>query len=151
MRTLSLLLLFILLTVNCFSQKMPENEMRDQSLFTGNKGIEKMERKIHSQFIPLNLAPTFRLFKTENMWTFIRLNTRTGQMEQLQYDVDGDNRGYAIINIFSLVEKDKEVNGRFTLYPTQNMYTFILLDQIDGTAWQVQWSTDPEKRLVIPF
>lgn len=34
--------------------------------------------------------------------------------------------------------------GRFTLYPTQNVFTFILLDQIDGRMWQVQWSTKAE-------
>ena len=37
-------------------------------------------------------------------------------------------------------------NGRFYLYPTDNFYTFLLLDQIDGRVWQVQWSIDPENR-----
>ena len=37
-------------------------------------------------------------------------------------------------------------NGRFFLYPTDNFYTFLLSDQIDGRVWQVQWSADPEKR-----
>ena len=41
-----------------------------------------------------------------------------------------------------------ERNGRFFLYPTQNMYNFILLDQVDGRTWQVQWSTEESKRLV---
>jgi hypothetical protein len=49
------------------------------------------------------------------------------------------------------VGKDEELNERFTLYPTQNMYNFILLDQIDGKTWQVQWSTDPELRGVVPI
>ena len=39
-----------------------------------------------------------------------------------------------------------ERNGRFFLYPTQNMYNFILLDQVDGRTWQVQWSIDKDKR-----
>ena len=39
-----------------------------------------------------------------------------------------------------------ERNGRFFLYPTQNMYNFILLDQIDGRTWQVQWSTEKSQR-----
>lgn len=29
--------------------------------------------------------------------------------------------------------------------------TFILLDQINGRTWQVQWSLEPEKRIVIPI
>ena len=39
-----------------------------------------------------------------------------------------------------------EMNGRFTLYPTDNIWTFILLDQVDGNTWQVQWSNEEEKR-----
>ena len=31
---------------------------------------------------------------------------------------------------------------RFKLYPTQNIYTFLLLDTINGRTWQVQWSLD---------
>ena len=41
-----------------------------------------------------------------------------------------------------------ERNGRFFLYPTENIYNFLLLDQIDGRTWQVQWSTEESKRLV---
>ena len=51
----------------------------------------------------------------------------------------------------TLVTTDKEVNDRFTLYPTQNMYTFILLDQLDGKTWQVQWSTEASNRGIMPI
>jgi len=93
----------------------------------------------------------YRLFPTENMWNFIKLNTRNGQMWQVQYDVGGDNRIETDLNLVPLVLKKKEVNGRFTLYSTQNMYTFILLDQLDGKVWQVQWSIDFMDRLIIPI
>jgi hypothetical protein len=43
------------------------------------------------------------------------------------------------------------MNDRFTLYSTQNMYTFILLDQVDGKTWQVQWSTEAKNRFIIPI
>ena len=49
------------------------------------------------------------------------------------------------------MSKDQEVNDRFTLYPTQNIYTFILLDQIEGKTWQVQWSSDRENRAILPI
>ena len=39
----------------------------------------------------------------------------------------------------------------FKLYPTQNMYTFILLDRINGETYQVQWSQEYSNRLVIPI
>ena len=50
-----------------------------------------------------------------------------------------------------LISTEKEVNGRFTLHSTQNIYTFILLDQIEGKMWQVQWSTKLEDRGIIPI
>ena len=40
-------------------------------------------------------------------------------------------------------------NGRFKLYPTDNMYNFIMVDVINGSTWQVQWSTKENKRLVM--
>ena len=93
----------------------------------------------------------YKLFPTQNMWTFIKLNTRNGKMWQVQFDVQGDNRLETFLNMVPLVTKEKEVNGRFTLYPTENIYTFILLDQIDGKTWQAQWSAEIQKRGVIPI
>lgn len=37
-----------------------------------------------------NCKAVYRLFKTQNTWTFIKLNTRTGQMWQMQFDVQGE-------------------------------------------------------------
>ena len=42
-------------------------------------------------------------------------------------------------------------NGRFKLYPTGNMYNFIMVDVIDGRSWQVQWNNDKNKRIVDRF
>lgn len=97
------------------------------------------------------IAVSFRLFPTQNIWTFIRLNTRNGRMKQVQFGMEDDRRLIANLNSEALVTSDKEVNDRFTLYPTQNIYTFILLDQFDGRAWQVQWSIDPENRGITPI
>jgi hypothetical protein len=96
-------------------------------------------------------AVAYRLFPTQNMWTFIKLDTRSGQMWQVQFDVNGNSRGVTFLNLLSLVSLEEEVNDRFTLYPTQNMYNFILLDQLSGKTWQVQWSQKAENRGVIPI
>ncbi len=93
----------------------------------------------------------YRLFRTTNYWTFIELNTITGQMWQVQFDIENDYRGASILNILNLAKGKKQIPGRFTLYPTSNIYTFILIDQIDGSTWQVQWSIEEENRLVIPI
>lgn len=98
----------------------------------------------------VNVVP-YRLFPTQNMWTFIKLDTRNGQMWQVQYAIKSDSRFVTDLSSEPLVFKNEEVNDRFTLYPTQNIYTFILLDQLDGRTWQVQWSTTPENRGIIPI
>lgn len=90
----------------------------------------------------------YRLFSTQNKWTYIKLNTRNGQMWQVQYSLE-DNNLEVPLSLITRVSKAEERNGRFFLYPTQNIYNFILLDQIDGRVWQVQWSTEIKSRLVI--
>lgn len=97
------------------------------------------------------ITVSFRLFPTQNMWTFLKLDTRNGKIWQVQYDIEGDNRFETYLNILSLIDLDKELDDRFTLYPTQNIWTFILLDQYDGRMWQVQWSTENENKGIIPI
>ncbi len=98
-----------------------------------------------------SIPVTYRLYPTQNMRIFIKLNTRNGKMWLVQFDLEDENRFETYLNILPLAEKNKEVDNRFTLYSTQNFWTFILLDQIDGRTWQVQWSFEPENRFVIPI
>ena len=42
-------------------------------------------------------------------------------------------------------------NGRFKLYPTDNIFNFIMVDVIDGDTYQVQWNTKSKKRFVSRF
>ena len=97
-------------------------------------------------------SPTvqYRLFRTTNMWTFIKLDTITGKMWQVQYSLEGYS-GTVVLNERDLASEKQKTPGRFTLYPTNNMWTFILIDQIDGNTWQVQWSQDRSKRFVLPI
>jgi len=94
----------------------------------------------------------YKLFPTSNMWTFLKLDTRNGRIWQVQFSVKGSEYRYEIpLSSFFLVSADKEENGRFTLYPTSNVFNFILLDQIDGRMWQVQWGTEADSRWIIPI
>ncbi|MCW1149164.1 hypothetical protein [Flavobacterium lacisediminis] len=92
----------------------------------------------------------YQLFPTDNYWTFIKLDTRNGKMWQVHFTISDDGyQGELILNSSSLLMSDEvEVKGRFTLYKTNNMYNFILLDQINGKTYQVQWNSDKEKRFV---
>lgn len=87
----------------------------------------------------------FRLFQTNNRWTFLKLDTRTGIINHVQYSINGDAFQYSL-NELPLAEGEDAIPGRFFLYPTENTFNYILLDQIDGRVWQVQWSQDKENR-----
>lgn len=93
---------------------------------------------------------TYRLFKTQNMHIFIKLNTSNGTMKLVQFSTSNTrDMMQADLSDIELATGAEAKNGRFYLYPTDNFYTFLLLDQIDGRVWQVQWSTDPENREIL--
>lgn len=94
---------------------------------------------------PQRLEVRYRLFKTGNMWNFLELDTQTGRLWQVQFSVDNDvNRTRTPINTEALATDGK--NGRFTLYPTDNMWNFLMVDQDSGRIWQAQFSIDDENR-----
>ncbi|GAB6008564.1 hypothetical protein [Dysgonomonas reticulitermitis] len=137
-RFLTLILLFFLLVSPSHAQ---------QDSIKSNKNVEA-----HDSILQLEI-PIYKLFPTENYWTFIKLDTRNGKMWQIHFTISNDDyEGELILNSRSLVwtEKD-EINGRFTLYPTKNMYNFLLFDQISGRTYQVQWNNDSNKRFVTPI
>jgi hypothetical protein len=89
----------------------------------------------------------YRLFETQNIWTFILLDTATGRASLVQYSLDSTPAGRAAINESSLLpEGVARKNGRFTLSPTQNIFNFLLLDREDGRIWQLQWSPESKQR-----
>ena len=87
----------------------------------------------------------FRLFQTNNAWTFLKLDTRNGIISHVQYSTDSNQMQYPLNNE-PLAEGEDAIPGRFFLYPTENSFNFLLLDQIDGRVWQVQWNQDESKR-----
>jgi hypothetical protein len=126
-------LIFMLLTIVSNAQRQPLE-------------IQTIQQK------PTSGNSTYQLFPTKNYWTFIKLDTRNGKMWQVHFSIKDDGaQGELILNNVNLVSKENEINGRFTLYPTENIYNFLLLDQIDGDVYQVQWSVDEKNRFVLPI
>ena len=78
------------------------------------------------------------------------MDTRNGKLWQVHYTISKEGfEGEVILNSYSLVwDGEAETIGRFTLYPTNNIYNFLLLDQINGKTYQVQWNSEQEKRFV---
>jgi len=94
----------------------------------------------------------YQLFPTENVWTLLKLDTRNGVISIVHFSLSDDSlRGEGVVNGFPLVREEDQKVGRFTLYPTQNMYTFILLDKISGQTYQVQWSPKAKERFILPI
>ncbi len=105
--------------------------------------------------LKLSKANRFNLNETQNMWTFIMLDSYTGKTWQVQFSVKGeDYMFYMPINIFSLSYPSSSDNwkNRFQLFPTQNMWNFILVDTYTGRLWQVQYSSkDLDNLMCIPI
>ena len=96
-----------------------------------------------------NYDKHYNLYKTENMYTFLKLDTRTGQIWQVHWSTDKNGRAVLPLSTEKLSSEAKD--GRFSLFPTANMYNFILLDTTDGRTWQVQWSFEKEDRIIVPI
>lgn len=92
-----------------------------------------------------NPSVPYRLFNTHNIYTFLKLDTRSGQIWQVQWG-DKAHRFVEPINAKALVSGGNP--GRFTLYNTTNTYTFILLDQETGDAWYLQWGNTEDRFIV---
>lgn len=92
----------------------------------------------------------YKIYPTQNIWTFIKLDTRDGRMWQLQYAINDDEKRFSLpINEIPMIDDMGKQVGRFTLCPTQNMYNFILLDQINGRTWKIQWSMEDVNRGIV--
>ena len=75
----------------------------------------------------------YNLYKTDNMYTFLKLDTRTGQIWQVHWSTEKDGRAVLPLSTERLSSDSKD--GRFVLFPTTNMYNFILLDTRFPSPW----------------
>ena len=110
----------------------------DTLLMINNQLLEHLE-------INLSLKGRYKLYQTENLYTLLQLDTKTGKIEQVQWSLDSDKEGTFTINDEDLTWGLGYGSGTFELYPTKNMYQFILIDKTDGRKWHVQWGTGGDK------
>ena len=98
-------------------------------------------------YVAEQIQPRYKMYQTENIYNLLKLDTMTGAIWQVQYGMNKDAEAMQVaIDSWPLVWSSDSHPGRFELYPTKNMYTFILLDTDTGDVYQVQWNTDPMKR-----
>lgn len=110
----------------------------DTLLMINNQLLEHLE-------INSSLKGRYKLYQTENLYTLLQLDTKTGKIEQVQWSLDSDKEGTFTINDEDLTWGLGYGSGTFELYPTKNMYQFILIDKTDGRKWHVQWGTGGDK------
>ena len=78
-------------------------------------------------------VPRYKIYPTENVHISLKLDTATGRIWMVQIGLGDTDAMTAELNNESLIMSTEEVRaGRFELYPTQNMYNFILLDTDKG-------------------
>lgn len=78
-------------------------------------------------------AQTYKFYQTDNIHNQLRLNTKTGEVSQIQDD------GQTFL-VHPSTTLDNEIPNKYELYKTENMWTYILLDIFTGKLWQCQYS-----------
>lgn len=115
--------------------------------------VKDIAQQLAKQQVDNVFSNTYKLYKTENIYIFLRLNTSNGKIDQVQWNLDRDKEFITVLNDGDLTYGFSigNHNGRFELYPTQNMYQFLLLDTNFGSMWHVQWGLDSKKRWIVPI
>ena len=106
-------------------------------------------KQLHDIHTTVKVAtPRYKMYPTQNINILLKLDTATGRVWMVQYGT-GDNIGLSVpVDDSSLLYSWDTIRaGRFELYPTQNMYNFILLDTQMGFTYQIQWHVDPDSRM----
>ncbi len=151
MKRLLAIALFTMLSVPFYAQNATSN--------ASNPNFEALRMKIDSMYMMLNarlddvsintsLKYRYKLYPTENIYTFLELDTKNGMIRQVQWSLDSGKEFTVSINGTDLSYGLGYGSNSFELYPTQNMYQFILLDKTDGRKWHVQWGMEASKRWI---
>ena len=120
---------------------------------------------------PQRVDAAFRLFETQNVWNFLLLDTRYGRVWQVQFSIDENAESFMIELPLTHASRGRRESsaiappafpnpkrstivpspGTFTLYPTQNRWNFLLLNQETGEMWQCQYSLGAGTRFKRPI
>ena len=119
------------------------------SLLTQMEYLMRVNNTLLEQLdINSSLKNRYKLYQTENIYTFLELDTKTGMIKQVQWSLEINKEGSITINDIDYSYGLGHGSGSFELYPTQNMYQFIMIDKTDGRKWHVQWGIGDGKRWI---
>lgn len=131
---LILLLLPLFMTGKAQTDSIPSSPNDSISVRTA-----ELMRELVTMKMKQNISERYKIYPTENIYILIKLDTQTGKLELIQWSLKSKDEFSATLNDTDL----SWYNGlnSFELYPTKNMYQFILLDKATGRNWHVQWGT----------
>ena len=154
-RAVFFLLLISTININAQTAKTNSNarsvkyEQKVDSLLSQIDTLLMINNQLLEHFeINSSLKGRYKLYQTENIYTLLQLDTKTGMIEQVQWSLDSDNEGSVSINSDDLTYGLGYGSGSFELYPTKNMYQFILINKTTGQKWHVQWGMESSKRWI---
>ncbi len=127
--------------IHKYTDNKISQDAKEVFLMMNNQLLEHLE-------INTSLKERYKLYQTENIYTLLQLDTKTGMIEQIQWSLDSSNEGSVTINPNNLEYGYGYGSGSFELYPTKNMYQFILIDKTNGRKWHVQWGMESDKRWI---
>lgn len=149
-----LVFLSVILTMDVFSQ----NHISETDIYKKDSIFTKIDSLLiinnaHLQQIEINHIKEFtkdryKIYQTENLYNLILLDTMTGRVKGIQWSLDVEKEFIYMINSEYLNFDNNYIAGRFELYPTKNIYQFILLDKTTGKCWHVQWGLKDSKRWI---
>lgn len=84
--------------------------------------------------IDLSLKNRYKLYTTDNLYTLLELDSKIGRIKQVQWSLDSDSEGTFTINNDDLSYGMGYGSDSFELYPTKNMYQFILIDKTEAES-----------------
>lgn len=144
-----LVVLMILLCCSAFEVKAQTKTEVDEQAMADSIAMEFVNALIGIYDKIGMEVPRYKIYPTENFHISLKLDTATGRIWMVQIGLGDTESMTATLNDESLIMTTDDVRaGRFELYPTKNMYNFILLDTENGNTFQVQWHTDVDKRII---
>lgn len=111
--------------------------------------VDSLTLDLLNQIAHQTLVPRYKIYKTENTYNLLKLDTRLGKVWMVQYGMKGTAEPMTIQIDEAVLWGNFEqfgYNGRFELYPTNNVYNFIMLDTKYGDTYQVQWYVNDENK-----
>ena len=148
MKKILLFALIVLGATSCFAQTKSNPSRNDSLLVKIDSLLQANNSLLDHIELNLSLKQRYKLYPTENIYNFLQLDTKTGIIEQVQWSLDSDNEGSVSINSEDLTYGFGYGSGSFELYPTKNMYQFLLLDKTTGRKWHVQWGMKSSERWI---